>query len=77
MEITLSIFSIPLNLSYSNGFFSVYLFKIGYNVSFTIVDFPELETPVIQHNKPNGIFIIFFKLLPLAPIISTNFPFPS
>ena len=41
----------------------------GYNVPLMSVDFPEPETPVIRTNCPSGIFIlIFFKLLPFAPV---------
>ena len=40
------------------------------------VDFPLPETPVTQVNVPTGIFkLTFFKLFPLAPLISINLPF--
>ena len=40
------------------------------------VDFPLPETPVTQVKVPTGIFkFTFFKLFPLAPLISINLPF--
>ena len=40
------------------------------------MDFPEPETPVTQVKGPNGIFkLTFFKLFPVAPLISRNLPF--
>ena len=40
------------------------------------VDFPLPETPVTQVKVPTGIFrLTFFRLFPLAPLISINLPF--
>ena len=40
------------------------------------VDLPLPETPVTHVNVPTGIFkLTFFKLLPLAPLISIKRPF--
>ena len=42
--------------------------------SFTNVDFPEPDTPVMQLNTPKGIFTVTsFKLFSLAFIISKDF----
>ena len=40
------------------------------------VDLPLPETPVTQVKVPTGIFkLTFFKLFPVAPLISINLPF--
>ena len=47
---------------------------MGNNVSLIKVDLPEPDTPVIQVNKPTGIFkLTFFRLLPFAPKIVSIF----
>ena len=50
----------------------------GYKVSLMSVDFPLPLTPLTTISLPKGnVTLTFFKLLPLAPFNSINFPFPS
>ena len=50
--------------------------KALYKVCSIKVDLPLPDTPVTHVNVPTGIFkFTFFKLFPLAPIISINLPF--
>ena len=51
-------------------------FKALNKVCKTKVDLPLPDTPVTQENVPKGIFkLMFFKLFPVAPKISKNFPY--
>ena len=81
MSITLSINSIPLKPLNGLGIFrDLFLFKYKlsalYKVCNNKVDLPLPETPVTQVKVPNGIFkLTFFKLFPVAPVISRNLPF--
>jgi len=77
--IILSIFSNPFTPLHFPGFsfepFSSFA-TVLYNTSFTSVDFPEPDTPVIHVKTPSGIFTsIFFRLFCSAPKISIDFPF--
>ena len=71
----------PLNPVKALGtFLLLFLFSIKlkalYNVCSIKVDFPLPETPVTQVKVPTGIFkLTFFKLFPVAPLISINLPF--
>ena len=71
----------PLNPVKALGtFLLLFLFNIKlkalYNVCKINVDLPLPDTPVTQVNVPTGIFkLTFFKLFPLAPLISINLPF--
>ena len=50
---------------------------MGYKVSLIKLDFPLPLTPVTQINFPKGnSTVTFFKLLPVAPLITNFFPFP-
>ena len=81
MSIILSISSVPLNPVNALGtlrllFLLSIKLKALYKVCKIRVDFPLPETPVTHVNVPTGIFrLTFFKLLPLAPLISINLPF--
>ena len=77
----LSIFSRPLIDLYESAVFSalyILLCKTGNNVSLIRVDFPLPETPVMIVRVFKGIFkSIFFKLFPVHPFNSINFPLPG
>ena len=50
---------------------------MGYKVSLIKLDFPLPLTPVTHINFPKGnSTVTFFKLLPVAPLITNFFPFP-
>ena len=76
----LSISSTPLYPLKAFGTFLALLFNVKlsawYNVWSIKVDLPLPETPVTHVKLPTGILrLTLFKLLPLAPLISTNLPF--
>ena len=81
ISIILSINSVPLKPVKAFGTFLLLFLlsnklKALYNVCKIKVDLPLPETPVTHVNVPTGIFKwTFFKLLPVAPLISINLPF--
>ena len=61
-------------------FVDLFLFKVKFNALYKVcnikVDFPLPETPVTHVKVPKGIFkLTFFKLFPVAPLISKIFHF--
>jgi len=81
MSITLSISSVPLKPLNGFGIFlDLLLFKVRFKALYKVcninVDLPLPDTPVTHVKVPNGIFkLTFFKLFPVAPLISRNLPF--
>ena len=81
ISITLSINSIPLKFLNGLGIFlDLLLFKVRFKALYKVckirVDLPLPDTPVTQVKLPNGsLRFIFFKLFPVAPLISKNRPF--